>query len=154
MKASGTRRVRMLGILCAVFASVLLVGAEAADAQMGGGRRRGGRPGGKPKKPKTPPPNQPQEAEAPGQQAGRIIKFKPAKEGEEDETLLGMLSVRPFQKGKKSLRMSVRRSDTFHISIGGTKIEGEDALEYLWKGLHCTAGWAFQNPDKKKPKKK
>ncbi len=153
MQANATRRARVLGILCAVFACVLLVGAEAADAQMGGGRRRGGG-GGRPKKPKGPTQDVPEQADAPGQQTGRIVKFKPAKEDEEDENLLGMLSVRPFRKGQKTLKMSVRRADTLRIELGDAKIEGEDILEYMWKGLHCTAGWAFENPDKKKPKKK
>lgn len=154
MNASGTRRLHMFGILCAVFAGVLLVDAEAADAQMGGGRSRGG--GRRPtKKPNTPPPaDQPQDVEAPGQQVGRIIKFKGAKEGEEDETLLGTLSVQPFKKGGKTLKLLVRKSDTLRIDIGDTKIEGDEILEYLWKGLHCTAGWAFEDSDAKKPKKK
>ncbi len=154
MKANGMHRVRVFGMFCAVFACVLLVGAEAADAQMGGGRRRAGGRGGKPKKPKAPTPQQPEQADAPGQETGRILKFKAAKENEEDEDLLGKLLVRPFKKGRKTLKLSVRRSDTLRIELGDAKIEGDDILEYFWKGLHCTAGWGFENPDKKKPKKK
>ena len=78
MLAPKTGRMRGGMLLAVVSSCVLFVCAMPVEAQRG---RGGGGPG-------RPPPAQPPRGDQPtGSEQGRLIKFKPAKDGSEDEDL-------------------------------------------------------------------
>ena len=140
---------RSAKILLAVSVCVLFVGApEVVEAQTAGGGAsggRGGRGGDRPK-PRTKQP-QPADTDVPGHRSGKIVKFKPVKESEEDEEILGTLMVKPFEKGSKTIKLRVRRSEDLQIRVGDHMFDPEEELDIFWKGLHCTAGWNIADPD-------
>jgi hypothetical protein len=76
----------------------------------------------------------------PGSFKGQISKFEPAA-GDKDEELIGTLTVRPTEKGAKTVKMLVRKSDNLVIQAGTHKFEPEACAEVFWKGLYCVAEW-------------
>jgi hypothetical protein len=127
--------------VCLAFAS-----ADSAMAQRaagGGGPRPGGKGG--PKQPANPrQPSGPKTPSTvgtePGSFKGQISDFKPAA-GEKDEELIGTLTIRPTEKGAKTVKLVVRKSDNLVIQVGTHKFEPEACAEVFWKGLYCVAEW-------------
>lgn len=150
MNAIRGRCHRLARVLFVVSISFLILGTSpSANAQVGGGMSRGGG-GKKPKKGPKPKRPEPPRTDLPGHQKGKILKFKPAKENEKDEDLLGVLSVKAFEKGSKSIKMNVRRVDDLQVRVGDHVFDLEEDLDVFWKGLHCTANWAIADPDARK----
>jgi hypothetical protein len=147
-------RHRLPRFLFAVSVCVLFVAAEAAEAQIGrgGGRRRssgrGKQSGGNLPRDKGPSESH---SQSPGSHRAEIYKFEAAT-GDEDETLIGFLKVRPMDGGRL-LKLVVRSNEQLKVSVAGHDFPVEDYPDILWKGLHCTANWEFQQPEpgSKKP---
>ncbi len=149
MKTKRSVRIRRIGLLLPAFAGVALVFGAPVQAQIGGGGM-GKKPAGR--KPDKPTPQQPPKTDrdSPGNVEGRIIKFKPAKEGSENEDFLGYLLIKPFEKNEKPLTLKINRSEDLRISVAEHDFELDQLAEVCIKGLSCTAGWGFEDPDAKK----
>lgn len=121
--------------------------ADAASAQIAGGGRGGRR--GKPPKEKEPPRGEQQEDEkpAPGRQVGWVLRLKAAteKDVEKDEDLMGFLSVKPYEKKGRIVKLRVRKNNDVRIELGDHKFELEDLGKILGKGMHVAASWDFLN---------
>ncbi len=146
MLAPKTSRMRG-GVLHAVVSCcVLFVCAMPVEAQPRG--PGGGGPG-------RPPPGQPPRGDQPsGSEQGRLIKFKPAKDGSEDEDLLGVLSIKAFGKDAKVVKIVVRRSDGLMVKVKDHIFDADELEEVLWRGLFCTASWRLEDTDSKRKRKK
>lgn len=151
MFAKSRTQGRFARIFPAVVATVLLLSAIPAQAQTPAGRGGGKKPTAKKG------PIQPRETNTgnkklePGSFSGRIIKFEPvdadkgaAKDGKE-ENLVGELSIRPFEKGGRLLKVKVFRVDEMHVEVGGHQFEIDEFSQILWKGLMVTAEWRYKD---------
>lgn len=143
MLAPKTGRMRGGMLLAVVSWCVLFVCAMPVEAQRG--------PGGGPGQP--PPRKPPKEDRPSGSEQGRLIKFKPAKDGNEDEDLLGVLSVKAFGRDAKVVRIIVRRSDDLKVKVRDHVFDSEELGEVLWRGLYCTASWRLEDSTRKRKKK-
>ncbi|MBN2563312.1 MAG: hypothetical protein JXQ75_20520 [Phycisphaerae bacterium] len=142
-RRSGTWSLLFVVALCALF-----VAAEPAAAQLGGGgMRRGGGHKGRDDKGSAKPQDQGPAWQDTGNSRCRIIKFEPAKTGEEDENLLGVLKVKPIAKDAKMLRLRVRRNEQLSIELAGHQFDLDALEEIPWKGLFCEATWGSPDDD-------
>ncbi len=149
MNANRSDRTSRFCLLLSAFACVALIFAAPSQAQVGGGGMGRKKPSDRPDRP-TPQQPPKVDRETPGNVEGRILKFQPAKEGSDDEDLLGYLSVKPFGKNEKSLKLKVNRSDDLRISVAAHEFELDEIAEVCVKGLSCSAGWGFEDPDAKR----
>lgn len=136
-------RRRSLRFAPALAACLLMLMAAPGVAQLGGGI--GGRPGSKPPKAggggikmRTP--------EESGSYFGAIRSFKLDDSGRDDD-LFGTLTIKPFRKDRKILKLRVFLRDGLSIRIGRMAIEPDQFVEMLTKGLHCTANWQVERSD-------
>jgi len=86
----------------------------------------------------------------PGNEIGTILKFKPAKEADQEKGVSGHLTVKPFEKGAKVLRLAVLKPNDdgeggVIVKVGEYTFDLEDLSDVFWKGLYCTAGWGYQD---------
>ena len=120
--------------------AVTLLYADTSSAQV---KRRPRRP-----ERDTPPPpqrNDKEEKPAPGRQEGWVLRLKAADEEDvkEDEKLMGFISIKPYAKGARVLKLRVYRDDDVQIVLGDHKFELESLGSLLEKGLHVAASWDF-----------
>ncbi|MFQ5429319.1 MAG: hypothetical protein ACE5E1_03320 [Phycisphaerae bacterium] len=142
---------RLSGGIVAACACVLLVFSAPAEAQLGGGGGRGRKTGpSKPRPAQPPPPPEKGVGDVPGTLEGWILRFKPAKDDQESEDLLGVLLVKPTQKKARVVKLNVPRTDTLKIEVGTHKFNLDEDVDLIWKGLYCRAGWGFKDPDAKR----
>ncbi len=143
-----------------VVVCVLFAPSESLQAQSPRGRRGGG--GTRTQRPPGSRQGQGAVEMLPGSHYGRVLSFKPAEgkagtdsEEESEVEILGMLKVKPVQKGLRTITMQVRKTGDFRIIIGGHTFDVEMFQEVVWSGLYCSAEWEFDPADKKKkPTKK
>lgn len=141
---------------CLVPLFVIALVSDFAFGQAGGVRRGGGGSGQKSGGKQTQPPrdNKPA-APTPGQEHGTILKYQVAKkEADIEKGVMGYLSVRPFEKGAKMLKLSIFKPDDegnggVIVKVGDHQFESDDVSEYFWSGLYCTAGWGFKDENAK-----
>ena len=142
MIAAMTRRARS-GLLVAVAAlCASLVFSETAFAQRPGGSMRRGptgkRPGGQ--LPGKTGGSDDRTWTDTGQDRCRIVKFEPVTDAA-DEALVGYLSVKPMVKNAKTLKLIVRKTESFKIEIAGQQVDLDALAGLEWKGLICDASW-------------
>lgn len=142
-------------ISAVVMLIMALAVCDTAFAQAGGGRGRAGRPGAGPKEgPKQPTKPTEKPIETPGMQTGTIVSYKPATEAEAEKGIAGYLTVRPFEKKAKLVKLTVFKENeegqpSVSVKVGDHKFEVEDYSQLFWKGLYCTAGWGFKDESAK-----
>lgn len=137
MKAFGSVR-----LVFALLAAVMLGAPESLSAQMigGGGKKKGGgRPGGGGTGITVRPPD------TSGNYYSYILKYTP--EEEADGELAGQLTVKPFRKDLRSLKLRVYRRDDLVVSIGSGSFHVDQFPEVLTKGIHCVASWENEESD-------
>ena len=160
-----TAKAALPRLTCALAACLLFAIANSALAQHGpgGGRARGGGGGG-PKPPPTVGPIQKKPVstvgEQPGSFRGQISKWELGGDAK-DENLIGTLTIRPVEKGAKSIKLQVRRADEQAggkndcIALGSHPFDADAYGDVLWKGLYCEVTWDWLHkegdPEKKKP---
>lgn len=144
-------------LVLAILASAILSSPAFAQST-----RRGASGGGRgaTRQGPTQPTEKPMPA-TPGNLTGRILKFKPAADDTENDSISGYLLVKPFEKGAKLLKLNVFKPGTEEAEAGGLVIrvadhqfDVENCSELFWKGLYCTAGWGFKDDTAKNPKVK
>jgi hypothetical protein len=133
---------------------VPLAAVENAQAQ-GGRGGRGGKSGGGKQQHKAPTVDRSNKPAAyvnePGSHKGQIAKFEPTT-SEKDEDLIGLLTVRPSEKGAKTLKLQVRKDGRLKLEVGGKPFDVEACGELFWKGLYCTVNWAYADSELGKAK--
>ncbi len=143
-------------VACFIPLFVLALVADHAFGQAGGVRRGGGGGGQKSggRQPQQPRDNKPA-APTPGQEHGTILKYEVSKkESDIEKGVTGYLTVRPFEKGAKMLKLSIFKPDDegnggVIVKVGDHQFESDDVSEYFWSGLYCTAGWGFKDENAK-----
>jgi hypothetical protein len=127
---------------CVLAVCLAFACADSAMAQRaaGGGGQRPGKGGPKPPVKPSGPKTPSTVGTEPGSVNGQISKFEPAA-GDKDEDLIGTLTIRPTEKGARTLKLLVRKSDNLVIQAGTHKFEPEACAEVFWKGLYCVAVW-------------
>lgn len=82
---------------------------------------------------------------------GMVNGFTLAKDSPgDDDTLVGTLSIKPYEKGAKLLTLRVHRDVEY--TLGGKKLDPDTAVELLWKGLFVSVTFDVDHPSD--PKKK
>jgi len=154
--ASATPRARWItrGWFVPLTVCLLFTAVDAAFAQRraaGGGGRSRGQSGstGVTQRQTT----EVQSIDQPGPYRGQISKFE-AQTSDKDENLIGVLTIRPMARGSKTLKVQVRKTEDFRVSIGGHAFEPEACADILWKGLYCTAEWDWLKLEGEDEKKK
>jgi hypothetical protein len=127
--------------------------ADAAFAQRG--RPGGDRGGGGGAKPAIAPKKvvETQSIDQPGSYRGQISKFEP-QTSDKDEDLIGVLTIKPLLPGSRTLKVQVRKTENFRISVGSHAFEADACADILWKGLYCTADWDWLRKEDESEKKK
>jgi len=151
MIAPKTGRMRRGMLIAGLSWCVVFLCAMPVEAQRGPG---GGGPSRPPRPDQPPRGDQPQGEQPSGSEQGRLVKFKPAKDGSKDEELLGVLSVKAFGKDTKVVRIMVRRSDELKVKVQDHVFDVDELEEVLWRGLYCTASWRLEDSDSKRKRKK
>ncbi|MCZ6682936.1 MAG: hypothetical protein O7B26_07110 [Planctomycetota bacterium] len=138
---------KSIKLILAFMAMACFAAPEGLSAQMiggGGGKKRGGGTGGGGGRLKIRPPDQR------GSYFSRITKYTP--EEEADGELAGKLSVRPFRKDRKPLKLRVYRREELIINIGSGSFGVDQFSEVLMKGVYCTVNWENEEPKEGKKK--
>lgn len=138
--AGRTKRWLMILALISAFVTV-----ESAYAQRVGGGR--GRRPTRPDKPRNVDQDRRDEKPAPGRQIGWVMRLKAAKKKdiEKDEKLMGFLTIKPYDKKQRIVKLRVRRGDETPVLLGEHEFELEQLGKLLEKGLHVAASWDFLN---------
>lgn len=134
---------------------LLFVASEEAMAQRSAGGRGGAGGRGRPQPKQTGQGNKkpdPVSPDTPGVYRGQISKYEPVSD-EKDDELVGVLTLKSLDKGAKTLKVQMRRTENFRIQIGGHSIDVESCADLLSKGLCCSANWDWlpKATDKGKP---
>ncbi len=138
---------KSIKLILAFMAMACFAAPEGLSAQMiggGGGKKRGGGTGGGGGRLKIRPPDQR------GSYFSRITRYTP--EEEADGELAGKLSVRPFRKDRKPLKLRVYRREELIINIGSGSFGVDQFSEVLMKGVYCTVNWENEEPKEGKKK--
>jgi hypothetical protein len=146
---------------CALAVCLLFATAETALAQRGGRPRAGGGGGQKPKADVPAGSKKPTSTigKEPGSFRGQIAKFEPTTD-EKDEDLLGYLTIRPTEKGAKTLKLQIRRVEEQQtakndcVSLGTHAFDADAYGDVLWKGLYCDVSWDWLRKEGDSEKKK
>jgi hypothetical protein len=88
-----------------------------------------------------------------GSHRSKIIKFAPAKAGE-DEEIIGTLYLLPLEPNGKRVSVHVRRGNEPGIELGGHQFSADELESIPWKGLICSVSWGYPEDDPEAPKKK
>jgi len=130
----------------AVATLAALLFAQSAQAQ-----RQGGRPVGA----AGPAPVQPAQPSGPaGEGSGelmKITKYVPADEAK-DPDLIGILRLKPFKRGMKSVTVRILKSEDAKITIGTTSFTPDRYPEILSKNLECIVSWTVEGDKPNGPK--
>lgn len=94
-----------------------------------------------------------QSIDQPGTYKGQISKFEPLT-SEQDEELIGVLTLRPQVPGSKTLKLQVRKTENLRIVVGSHSFDPEACADILWKGLYCSAEWDWFKKEGESEKKK